>query len=93
MSFTPKNKKTQKNGSVEKDSSSQVSENGTPHDLEENLDELIDEDLLTLKKVHAILLNCINLTKKQKLEFAESERFFMKLHLKKLINKLKDSKD
>jgi len=49
-----------------------------------------NEDLTTLQKLHAILLNCINLTKKQKLEFAESERFFMKLYLKKLIDKLRD---
>ena len=48
-----------------------------------------DENLLTLEKVHAILLNCINLTKKQKLEYAESERYFMKSYLKKLISKLK----
>jgi Cdc6-like AAA superfamily ATPase len=90
MSFTPENKKTQKNGSIRKDPSSQVSEKIEPQDLEESLDELIDENLSTIKKVHAILLNCINLTKKQKLEFAESERFFMKLHLKKLLDKLKD---
>ena len=49
-----------------------------------------DENLNTLQKVHAILINCVNLTKKQKSEFAESERFFMKLHLKELIDKLKD---
>jgi len=49
-----------------------------------------NEDLTTLQKLHAILVNCINLTKKQKLEFAESERFFMKLYLKKLIDKLRD---
>lgn len=90
MSFTPENIKTQKNGSIRKDPSSQVSEKIEPQDLEESLDELIDENLSTIKKVHAILLNCINLTKKQKLEFAESERFFMKLHLKKLLDKLKD---
>jgi len=47
-----------------------------------------DENLLTLKKVHSILLNCVNLTKKQKLEFAESERYFMKLYLKNLRKKL-----
>jgi hypothetical protein len=49
----------------------------------------VDENLSTMQKIHAILLNCINLTKKQKLEFAESERFFMKLHLKKILKKLK----
>ena len=52
--------------------------------------EAMDENLTTIQKVHAILVNCINLTKKQKLEFAESERFFMKLYLKKIIDKLRD---
>ena len=57
----------------------------------ENLVDIIDENLITLKKVHSILLNCINLTKKQKLEFAESERYFMKMYLKKLTNKINNS--
>jgi len=57
----------------------------------ENLEEIIDENLITLKKVHSILLNCINLTKKQKLEFAESERYFMKMYLKKLTEKIRNS--
>ena len=51
--------------------------------------EEVDDNLLTLEKVHAILINCINLTKKQKLEYAESERYFMKSYLKKLISKFK----
>ena len=55
----------------------------------EDLEDIIDENLVTLKKVHSILLNCINLTKKQKLEFAESERYFMKMYLKKLTEKIK----
>lgn len=53
-----------------------------------DLEDIIDENLITLKKVHAILLNCINLTKKQKLEFAESERYFMKQYLKQLTEKI-----
>jgi len=57
----------------------------------ENLEDIIDENLITLKKVHSILLNCINLTKKQKLEFAESERYFMKMYLKKLTDNIKNS--
>lgn len=52
------------------------------------LEDIIDENLITLKKIHAILLNCINLTKKQKLEFAESERYFMKQYLKQLTEKI-----
>ena len=51
---------------------------------------LLDENLITLKKVHAILLNCSNLTDKQKFDFATSERFFMKLYLKKLSDALKE---
>lgn len=50
-----------------------------------NIEDICDENLTTLQKIHAILLNCINLSKKQKLEFAESERYFMKLYLKKVL--------
>ncbi|MFX0004651.1 MAG: hypothetical protein ACFE9C_04765 [Candidatus Hodarchaeota archaeon] len=55
--------------------------------VEKNIENLCDENLITLKKIHAILLNCLNLSKQQKLEFCESERYFMKLYLKKLKNK------
>ncbi|MFX0039582.1 MAG: hypothetical protein ACFFCY_04980 [Promethearchaeota archaeon] len=55
--------------------------------VDENIENLCDENLTTLKKIHAILLNCLNLSKQQKLEFCESERYFMKLYLKKLKNK------
>ena len=92
MSLTTENKKTDKNDSTKEVFLSQISKDNEPKDLiVEDLGEVIDENLITLKKVHSILLNCINLTKKQKLEFAESERFFMKLHLKKLLDKLKDT--
>jgi hypothetical protein len=90
MSFSKENKNDLKKGSSKKDVSSQGSENNNSQDHnEEGINDAIDENLTTLKKIHAILLNCLNLTKKQKLEFAESERFFMKLHLKKLLDKLK----
>lgn len=54
------------------------------NNAEEDIEKLCDENLITLKKIHAILLNCLNLSKQQKLEFCESERYFMKLYLKKL---------
>ncbi len=57
--------------------------------VDENIEGLCDENLTTLKKIHGILLNCLNLSKQQKLEFCESERYFMKLYLKKLQNKNK----
>jgi len=52
--------------------------------------ENMDDDLLTLHKIHAILLNCINLSKKDKLEFCNSQRYFMKLYLKKFQDKIKN---
>ena len=52
---------------------------------------LCDDNLIMLKKVHAILVNCNNLSKKQKIEFCENERFQMKLYLKKLMNKIDKS--
>ena len=65
--------------------------NNTTHIAKLNngdIEDLCDENLTTLKKIHAILLNCSNLSKNQKLEFCESERYFMKLYL----NKLKEKK-
>jgi hypothetical protein len=53
-----------------------------------SVEEICDENLVTLKKIHAILLNCLNLNEKEKLEFCNSERYFMKLYLKKLNDKL-----
>ncbi len=52
------------------------------------LNEEGDENLLTLHKIHSILLNCINLSKKDKLEFCNSQRYFMKLYLKKMREEL-----
>jgi len=75
--------KIQKSEPNSKDSEiiTQVSDNTE----EKNIEDICDENLMTLQKIHAILLNCINLSKKQKLEFAESERYFMKLYLKKVL--------
>ena len=53
-----------------------------------DVEQICDENIITLEKIHAILLNCRNLSEKQKCEFAESERYFMKLHLKELLKKL-----
>ena len=53
-----------------------------------NIEQSCDENIITLHKIHAILLNCRNLSEKQKSEFAESERYFMKFHLKELLKKL-----
>ena len=56
----------------------------------EKVEEICDENLISLEKIHAILLNCLNLNEKEKLEFCNSERYLMKLYLKKLKYKLKE---
>ncbi|MFX1313326.1 MAG: hypothetical protein ACFFHD_12035 [Promethearchaeota archaeon] len=72
------------------DTKSDKTENKVTQNLEskENIRQICDENITTLYKIHAILLNCKNLSETQKSEFAESERYFMKLHLKKLLKKL-----
>ena len=77
------NIKIQKSKPTSKDSENLTS--NSDNIIEENIEDICDENLTTLQKIHAILLNCINLSKKQKLEFAESERYFMKLYLKKVL--------
>ena len=59
----------------------------TSQNKDKEIENICDDNLNIIKKVHAILLNCSNLSKKQKLEFCESERYFMKLYLKKLSDK------
>jgi len=80
------------NGNIKAENSRGQEQQNLKYDLQVKVGQEIEpnEDLTTLQKLHAILLNCINLTKKQKLEFAESERFFMKLYLKKLLDKLRN---
>ena len=83
-SIKKNNIKIQGSSSTLKDSLNHQAQSDKGSD--ENIEEICDENLTTLQKIHAILLNCVNLSKKQKLEFCESERYFMKLYLKKLKN-------
>jgi len=71
-----------KSGPIERASDSSESVNIKSQNSE--VENICDENLITLHKIHAILLNCSNLSKMQKLEFCESERYFMKLYLQKL---------
>ena len=45
-----------------------------------------NENLVILKEIQEILQNCSNLSEKQKLEYCESQRYFMKLYLQELKN-------
>ena len=81
---------------IERDKSQNIQGNIDNHIHIEKLEEspkakpkeVIDENLLTLHKIHSILLNCINLSKKDKLEFANNQRYFMKLYLQKMREQL-----
>ena len=53
---------------------------------EEEIENFCDENFSMLQKIHSILLNCSNMTQKQKREFCQSERFFMKQYLQKLVD-------
>ena len=53
---------------------------------EEEIENFCDENFSMLQKIHSILLNCSNMSQKQKREFCQNERFFMKQYLQKLLN-------
>jgi len=68
-----------------------ISTQDSVNTTEDEIENLCDDNLIMLKKVHGILINCSNLSKKQKIEFCENERFQMKLYLKKLRHNLDNS--
>ncbi len=49
-----------------------------------------DEYLIISHDIHSILSNCSNLTNNQKLEFCNSQRYFMKLFLKDMLIKINE---
>ena len=57
--------------------------------LPEKLDKPISEHLFKLKQLHEILEKSQDLTKSQKLEFCNSERYLMKLFLKEIASRKK----
>ena len=90
MDTKPKEElKGESNQSIKRDISSTTHEEKMEKSYNIIPPENRDEDLLTLHKIHSILLNCINLSKKDKLEFCNSQRYFMKLYLKKMRDQLK----
>ena len=54
------------------------------NDIENESEEDSNDNLIILNEIKAILQNCSNLTEKQKLEYCNSQRFFMKLYLKEI---------
>jgi hypothetical protein len=53
--------------------------------LKQRYKEISEENLDIIKSIHAILVNCSNLTQQQKGDYCKSERYFMKLYLKKFV--------
>ncbi|MFX1296140.1 MAG: hypothetical protein ACFFD2_14985 [Promethearchaeota archaeon] len=49
---------------------------------------IANENLAIIKILHSLLLTDSNLTNKQKLDYCESERYFMKLYLGEIIKNL-----
>ncbi len=88
-SITKKDSKNIENSDsqINNDKTSEGSIINASQKQDEEIESICDDNLQTIKKVHAIILNCSNLSKKQKLEFCEGERYFMKLYLKKISDK------
>lgn len=53
----------------------------------DNCDIAKNEYLTMMNDVHVLLENCENLTNNQKLEYCQSERYYMRLYLKQVLLK------
>ncbi|MFX1315042.1 MAG: hypothetical protein ACFE9T_04210 [Promethearchaeota archaeon] len=51
---------------------------------EQNSEAPMNDDLAILEEIGEILKNCTTLTESQKLDYCESQRYFMKLYLKEI---------
>lgn len=56
--------------------------------LKQELDINNNDNLTILKELNTILQNCSNLTVKQKLNYCDSQRYFIKLYLREFNKKL-----
>ena len=52
--------------------------------LEETTESIIDKHFNMIKEIHLILKKSENLTQKQKFDYCNSQRFYMKQYLKKI---------
>ena len=56
--------------------------------LQHSSEGFIDDHLDMIQKIHFILKNTQDLTQKQKYDYCSSQRFFMKLYLKKIVDRI-----
>lgn len=54
------------------------------NNFEQELEEFKNDNLIILKEIQAILQNCSTLTDKEKWDYCNSQRYFMKLYLKEI---------
>ena len=50
--------------------------------LKKGIENIPENYLAIIKKIHSILIDCPDLTRKQKFEYCNIERYFIKLYLK-----------
>jgi hypothetical protein len=55
---------------------------------QQTYNEIVDDHLDLIQKIHMFLKNSQDLTQKQKYDYCNSQRFFMKLYLKKISNRI-----
>lgn len=89
MDSSSKKKNEMETESIDEDQSKEESTPVKVENISCEKTENEDQNLTTLQKIHAILLHCVNMDEKEKWEFANSQRYFMKLYLKKLRERLK----
>ena len=53
--------------------------------LKNGIDNIPENYMAIIKKIHVILADCPDLTRKQKLEYCSIERYFIKLYLNETI--------
>ena len=54
--------------------------------LNNGIDNIAENYMAIIKKIHKILADCPDLTKEQKLDYCNIERYFIKLYLKEAIS-------
>jgi len=57
-------------------------------DMKHETCDSITEYLTISNEIHSVLLHCPDLTKNQKLDYCESQRYFMKMYMKEIVTKL-----
>ena len=58
--------------------------------FQQNLSNVETEYLSISNDIHSILSNCPDLSRDQKLDYCNSQRYFMKMYLKEIVVKLKN---